>query len=148
MNDSERTELQARINRTIPLSEAMGYRIAELDEQHILVAAPLAPNINIHGSGFAGSIYSLGILTAWGMCAHLIDLAGIHAELVVARANIRYRLPIRGDILCRCEIMEEAAAAFIHDLTLKGRSRIVLEVSIGNGPAASIEATMHASLAN
>ena len=146
MSDSARAELQARINRSIPLSEAMGYRIAELDDRHILVAAPLAPNINIHGTGFAGSLYALGILTAWGICAHLLDLAGIDAELVVAKANIRYRVPIHGDIHCRCEISDEAAAAFLQDLTDKGRSRMVVEVAVGDRPAASIEATMHASL--
>jgi thioesterase domain-containing protein len=148
MNDRACSELQAKINRTIPLSEAMGYRITELDTCHITVSAPLAPNINIHGTGFAGSLYALGILTAWGLCAHLIEHAGIDANLVVAQANIRYRLPIQADILCRSEITDAEAAAFIEGLTAKGRSRIVVGVAIGDGPAASIEATMHASLKN
>lgn len=145
MSERERTELQSRINRSIPLSETMGYRITDLDQRHIAVRAPLAPNINIHGTGFAGSIYALGILAAWGLCAHLIDRAGIDAELVVAQASIRYRAPIHGDILCRCEISDEAAAAFINGLAAKRRSLITLEVAVGEGPAAVIEATMHAS---
>lgn len=148
MNDKALHELQAKINRTIPLSEAMGYRITELDDNHIVVVAPLAPNINIHGTGFAGSIYALGILTVWGLCAHLIERAGIDADLVVVQAGIRYRTPIRGEILCRCEILDEAAAAFVEGLAKQGRSRIVLEVAVGDGPAARIEATMHASLAH
>jgi thioesterase domain-containing protein len=147
MNDRARSDLQAKINRTIPLSEAMGYRITELDTRHIVVTAPLAPNINIHGSGFAGSIYALGILTAWGLCAHLIANAGINADLVVVEATIRYRAPVRGNILCRCEIADEVASAFISELSRKGRSQVVLQVPIGEVSAARIEAKMHASLA-
>jgi thioesterase domain-containing protein len=147
MNDKARSDLQAKINRRIPLSEAMGYRITELDASHIVVSAPLAPNINIHGTGFAGSLYALGILTAWGLCAHLIANAGIDADLVVVQASIRYRVPVRGDILCRCEILDDDAAAFVGALADTGRSRIVLEVAIGDGPAAKIEATMHANIA-
>jgi len=147
MSDKARTELQARINRSIPLSEAMGYRITELDDSHIAVSAPLAPNINIHGTGFAGSLYALGILAAWGLCAHLIARAGIDADLVIAQAAIRYRTPVRGDILCRCEVEGEAAKAFVEALREKGRSRIELKVAVGDGPAVRIEATMHASLA-
>ena len=53
------TQLQALINRSILLSEAMGYEIRALDARAITVGAPLAPNINIHGTGFAGSQYAL-----------------------------------------------------------------------------------------
>lgn len=138
--------LQAKINQSIPLSAAMGYRISELADTRILVTAPLAPNVNIHGTGFAGSIYAVGILTAWGLCAHLIERAGLDAELVVAEASIRYRAPIRGDIRCRCEAPDNTAQVFTGRLADKGRSRILLEVEVGDGPAATIDALMHASL--
>jgi len=147
MGDEARTRLQAKIHRSIPLSEKMGYRIAELGDNHITVAAPLAPNINIHGTGFAGSLYSLGVLAAWGLCAHLLARAGIDdADLVVAQANIRYRTPVRGEILCRCEIADTAARVFIEGLRKKGRSRIAVDVAVGEEPAARLEATMYASL--
>lgn len=147
MNDEATAPLQAKIHRTIPLSETMGYRITELGDNHITVAAPLAPNINIHGTGFAGSLYSLGVLAAWGLCAHLLARAGIeNADLVVAQANIRYRTPVRGEILCRCVIADEVARAFIAGLRNKGRSRIAVDVAVGEEPAARIEATMYASL--
>ncbi len=122
----------------------MGYRITELTDRRISVTAPLAPNRNIHGTGFAGSLYGLGMLAAWGLCAHIIARAGLDADLVVVEATIRYRAPVRGDIACHCSITDDAAQAFIDDLAAKRRARVALEVAIGDGPAAVIHAMMYA----
>ena len=126
------------------MSQAMGYRITELTDRRISVTAPLAPNRNIHGTGFAGSLYGLGMLAAWGLCAHIIARAGLDADLVVVEATIRYRAPVRGDIACHCSITEDAAQAFIDHLAAKRRARVALEVAIGDGPAAVIHAKMYA----
>lgn len=139
------TELQQRIHQAIPLSQAMGFRISGISDSGITVGAPLGPNINIHGTGFAGSLYALGILTAWGLCTHIIMQAGLEANLVVAEASIRYRAPVKDDIVCRCEARPESARSFVDDLSAQGRSRVMLEVVIGDGPAAVIQAEMHAS---
>ena len=139
------TELQQRIHQAIPLSQAMGFRISEISDAGITVEAPLGPNINIHGTGFAGSLYALGILTAWGLCTHIILRAGLEASLVVAEATIRYRTPVEDDIVCRCEAGSESARRFVDDLSAQGRSRLMLEVVVGDGPAAVIQAEMHAS---
>jgi hypothetical protein len=42
-------------------------------------------------------------------------------------------------------LTDAAAQAFVDDLAAKGRARTTLEVAIGDGPAAMIEAAMHAS---
>lgn len=136
--------LEARIHEGIPLSRAMHYRIAALDDTAIRVEAPLGPNVNVHGTGFAGSLYALGILTAWAMTAHLIERAGLHADLVVAEATIRYRRPVTGDIACDCTVEAQPAAAFVDQLGRDGRARLALTVSVGSGPAAVIDAQMHA----
>lgn len=144
MNAAPATDLQHRIHRFIPLSQAMGLRVTELGDTRITVEAPLAPNLNIHGTGFAGSLYAVAILAAWGLCTHLIDRAGLKADLVVAGASIRYRAPVQGDIVCHCAITEDAARTFVGDLAANGRARCSLEVTIGGGPAALLEASMHA----
>ncbi|MCB1725190.1 MAG: YiiD C-terminal domain-containing protein [Chromatiaceae bacterium] len=142
MNDI--AALESRIHSGIPLSRAMRFRICSLDGHAIRVEAPLEPNINVHGTGFAGSLYALGILTAWAMTAHVIARAGLDAELVVASATIRYRAPVTGDITCACDVEVPAAAAFVAALGGRGRARLALRVQIGAGPAAEIEAHMHA----
>ena len=144
MNSTAVANLQHRIHAGIPLSRAMGFRITELAETRIIVEAPLDPNINVHGTGFAGSLYALGILTAWGLAAHVIMHSGLVADLVVAEANIRYRAPLRKDIACRCTAPEEAVQAFVETLESRGQARLALEVVIGDGPAAVLQAEMHA----
>ena len=61
-------ELQQKIRTGIPLSETMEFEIAELTPNLIRVQAPLAPNVNVHGTGFAGSIYSIAVLAGWALC--------------------------------------------------------------------------------
>jgi thioesterase domain-containing protein len=138
--------LEQRIHDGIPLSRAMAFRIVALEDHAITVEAPLAENINVHGTGFAGSLYALGILTAWALCAHIIGRAGLQADLVVADATIRYHAPVCDDIRCRSTVSDSAAQAFVDTLRASGRARIGLEVAIGDPPVARIEATMHARL--
>jgi thioesterase domain-containing protein len=104
VNSEDAAALQREIHAGIPLSDAMGFEITELESTAIRVAAPLKPNINVHSMGFAGSLYALGILTGWGISRHLIRQRGLNAELVVAEASIRYRAPVRDDIECHCVV--------------------------------------------
>lgn len=146
MTSADAAALQHEIHAGIPLSQAMGFGITELDGHAISVAAPLAPNVNVHSTGFAGSLYALGILTGWGMVRHLIRRRGLNAELVVAEAGIRYRAPVRGDITCRCAVPQGQAEAFIVQLESEGRARLVIEVSIGRAGAVRLTATMAAKV--
>ncbi|MCM8854502.1 MAG: thioesterase domain-containing protein [Candidatus Thiodiazotropha sp.] len=143
MSESKAAALQVKINQTIPLSRAMGYQIQELDSRHIVVEAPLKPNVNIHGSGFAGSIYSLGALTAWALGSHIVDQAGLDVELVITEASIRYRTPIRESIHCLCRVSEKDRQHFVAKLLDQGKARLAVEVEIGKR-AVLMHATLHA----
>jgi thioesterase domain-containing protein len=133
--------LTRKIRRAIPLSEAMQFTIDYLQPGEIRVSAPLQPNINIHGTGFAGSIYSLAILTGWALCAHILDDAEIVADLVVGRAEIAYRAPVDGDLECRCSAGAEQREAFLQGLRERGKGRLALDISVGDVPQASLQAT-------
>lgn len=137
-------DLQQKIRSTIPLSESMQFGIDELTDHSILVRAPLAPNVNIHGTGFAGSIYSLAVLTGWAMVTHIVTSRSISCELVVSKAEIRYLRPVVGDIECRCEVADTVINQFIDYYENKGRSRIMLEIMVGDR-LATLNATYHIS---
>lgn len=122
----------------------MGYQILELDSRHIVVEAPLKPNVNIHGSGFAGSIYSLGALIAWALGSYIVDQAGLDAELVITEASIRYRTPIRESIHCFCRVSEDDRQHFVAKLHDQGKARFAVEVKIGKR-AVLMQATLHAT---
>lgn len=133
------------IHENIPLSEAMQFNIETLGDQSIVVAAPLSPNINIHGTGFAGSLYSLSALSAWSLTTHLVSQAGLQADVVMAKAEIRYRRPVQGEIRCFSECMPEVAASFIQHLSNTGRGRLSLMVEVGKSADVVFSASMIAS---
>lgn len=135
------TDLEQRIRRVIPLSEAMQFSIRQLSLDAIQVTAPLEPNINIHGTGFAGSIYSLGVLTGWALCAHIMAELGIEAELVVARAEIRYLKPVSGDLECSCACSAVQRESFRQGVAALGKGKLVLDVEVGADRQAVLQAT-------
>jgi thioesterase domain-containing protein len=140
------TTLQKKIHQSMPLSLAMGYQIVELDDLHIIVEAPLQPNINIHGTAFAGSIYSVGVLSAWALVYHVILKQGLDADLVISRAVIEYLSPVHGTIRCNCRLEIDQMQRFIDELVVSRRSRIEAVVNIGERPDAELLLGLHASL--
>lgn len=134
--------LEQKIRASIPLSEAMQFSIDSLSQDAIYVTAPLAPNINIHGTGFAGSIYSLAVLTGWALCAHIMDELDIDAELVVGSASIRYRMPVTTDLLCKCLCNESQRASFKQGIESRGKGKLVLDIEVGE--SAELQATFYA----
>ena len=133
--------LTRKIRSAIPLSDAMQFSIDHLDLDEIRVSAPLSPNINIHGTGFAGSLYSIAVLTGWALCTHIIDESEIDAELVVGRAEIAYRAPVVSDIECRCSASLEQREAFLLAFRERGKGKLLLDIAVGDLPQASLHAT-------
>ena len=133
------------IHENIPLSEAMQFSIEELTDQSISVVAPLSPNSNVHGTGFAGSLYSLAALSAWSLTTNLINQAGLHADVVMASAEIRYRRPVQSVIRCTCKCLPVVSTSFIHHLSRDGRARLSLMVEIGESADVVFSAAMIAS---
>jgi thioesterase domain-containing protein len=137
--DAAATQLQEKIHRTIPLSAAMQFSIIELNPYSIIVGAPLQPNINIHGTGFAGSLYSVAILTGWALSTHIMSLHDMAGELVVGKAEIKYRAPVTDDFICRAMVSETDSQIFQKDFESSGKARLNLTVDIGDGPNAVVQ---------
>ncbi|MCP4767088.1 MAG: DUF4442 domain-containing protein [Gammaproteobacteria bacterium] len=133
--------LTQKIRDAIPLSESMQFTIDSLSQQAIQVSAPLQPNINIHGTGFAGSIYSLAVLTGWALCTHIMDELAMDGELVVGKAEISYRAPLKADLECHCQATAEQRQSFLQQFHDQGKGRLALEVTIGELPQAILKAT-------
>ena len=133
--------LQQKIRASIPLSSAMQFSIAELGLDAIVVSAPLQANVNIHGTGFAGSIYSLAVLSGWALCMHIMDELDLDGDLVVGKAEIRYSSAVRGDLLCRTRVSSEQRESFARDFRGRGKAKLVLQVDVGDEPNAVLQAT-------
>ena len=138
--------LTQHIQENIPLSQTMQFEVLSLDADSIAssikVAAPLEPNINIHGTGFAGSLYSLAVLTAWGLTSVFVRESGVSADVVVSQAEIKYRKPVNTDIHCECICTIDVKTAFVEALRLKGKGKLALRVNIGTAGEALLNASM------
>lgn len=87
-------QLENTWHGTIPVSAFMGIRPLAFDGTEFRVGAPLAPNINLYQTMFAGSIYTLCTLCGWGMLWLQQQRAGVSGDIVLAQAEIRYRAPV------------------------------------------------------
>jgi thioesterase domain-containing protein len=128
-NKEAALQLEKLIHKTIPLGKAMDLHVIELTDNFISLQAPVAHNnINIHGTAFAGSIYSMCVLTGWGFMHMRLLKESIKADVVVAQAEIRYLKPINEKIFCRCEVKEEDYAEFSQRLLDAGKASIAVVV--------------------
>jgi thioesterase domain-containing protein len=58
----ELAELERYLHQHIPLSEAMQVSVVEVHPEHVVLSAPLAPNINHRETVFGGSASAVAIL--------------------------------------------------------------------------------------
>src|SRR5262245_66399410 len=95
-------ELLSTWRREIPLAAAIGIETTGYDGGELRVRAPLDANRNVHGTAFAGSLFSVCVLTGWGSTWLALELAGLRGQIVVSESRIRYRKAVAGEIACRC----------------------------------------------
>lgn len=123
-------ELERTLHRDIPLSRAMGIRVAGYDGTSLQLAAPLEPNTNHKSTAFGGSLYSLAVLCGWGLLHLKLHEAGLHQHIVIQESSIRHLLPVTGELLASCRVEPQALQRFMHTLEKHDRARIALETEM------------------
>jgi thioesterase domain-containing protein len=123
-------ELELTWHRDIPLAAAMNIRVAGYDGHTLTVRAPLPPNRNLHGTAFAGSLFSTCVLTGWGAIWLALRQRELTGAIVVADSKIHYRKAVAGDLVCRCTPDTDALHAGLEQLATAGRASFELVCSI------------------
>ena len=117
-------ELQAYLHERIPLSHAMAVSVIAVEDDEVVLEAPLAPNINHRDTVFGGSAASLATLAAW--CLLHARLDG-RARLVIQHQTMAFHQPITGTFRARAELDEpQAWERFERALARKGRARMTV----------------------
>ena len=98
------SELATTWQQTIPISQYMQLEIDAFDGNRLVCKAPLPPNINLHQTMFAGSIYSLATLTGWGMLYLQLRQHGLAGDQVLADASINYLRPVAQQPSAQCSL--------------------------------------------
>ncbi len=124
-------ELEAYLHAQIPLSRAMGVRVGAADVDHVLLHAPLAPNINHHETVFGGSVSALAILSAWSLVHLRLTAEGVASSVVIQRNSIDYERPVIGAFSAHSSLESVTAwERFRHILQRKGRARIAVQSKV------------------
>jgi thioesterase domain-containing protein len=94
--------------------------------------APLAPNLNDKGTGFAGSLATLATLAGWAVATLLAEgVVGGPCEVAVFKSEIRYLAPVTGDFYVLVPVpAEEITQAFGLELQERSRAKLALTAAI------------------
>jgi thioesterase domain-containing protein len=103
----------------------MQLRVHSYDGARLVLAAPLAPNINDKGCAFGGSLVSLLTLAGWGLLVLRLRGERRSCDVYVQDSHVRYLAPLWGDFIAEAHLGEgESWTAFSAALTARGRARI------------------------
>ena len=123
-------ELQETWAREIPLANALAIEVDSCTPEEIVVRAPLAPNRNLHGTAFAGSLFAVCVLTGWGAAWRALKARAAEGLIVVADSRIRYRRAVTGDLFCRCRPDADDIEQRLAGLAASGRASLPLLCTI------------------
>lgn len=136
-------ELQATLDREIPMSTQMGIRVHEGGLAGLVMRLPLNPNRNHQQTAFAGSLNALCTIAGWGYVFLLLRKLGRQGNIVIHRSNIKYLQPVTAsEIHAHCRAVTPAESQyFVEMLDDKGQAKLELAVEIAGceGPAVSFK---------
>ena len=114
----------------IPLSRAMDVSVVSASAEEVVLSAPLAPNINVHGTMFGGSAATLALLAAWSVLHLRLEAEGIANQLVIHRTEMEYLLPVAGGAQALARLGADGWEAFVHMLERRGRARLSVTAEV------------------
>ncbi|PCI43305.1 MAG: thioesterase [Moraxellaceae bacterium] len=134
--------LQALYDAEISLVEPMQLKVVSFVDDSLTVRAPLECNKNHHGTAFGGSLYCGLLLAGWGHVHLLLEEAGLKADIVVSKAEIKYRLPVAQDFEAYTVAPKaEFKQRFLEGVGKKGRGKLELtsRVDVDGKQAAALK---------
>ena len=117
------------LHEQIPITRAMGLRVAGCDAEGFAVEAPVALNSNHLRTAFGGSINAVATLAGYGFL--WLELNEAAAHVVVAESSIRFLRPIRERIYGVCLPPSAGKLSeFRAQFAQKKKARITLRVHV------------------
>ena len=119
------------LDSEIPLTSAMQVSVGQYDGSSLAIEAPLSPNRNHKATAFGGSLYSLSVVSCWGLLLLRLWQEEFDCEIVIQKASANYFLPVGERIVAVCELSDERAwQRLTSQIARRGRGRIALESEI------------------
>ena len=133
-------QLQEVLNTEIPLTNDIGIQVGEHTDLSLTLHAPLENNINHKCTAFGGSIYSVSVLSGWGLIYLLLKQHNLSGHIVIQESHTKFIKPVATDITAICSFKStQQYEKFLKMYKRKGIARISLEAKIEcNGEIAVI----------
>jgi thioesterase domain-containing protein len=126
--------LRSKLASEIPVTLHLGLEVLAHDEDGLILAAPLAKNVNHEGTAFAGSVNAVATLAGWGWVWLALKAAGQPGHVVLQDSKVRHLAPIDQDF--RAYALQPSIAAverLLDAVRRHGRGRIGLTVEVRGG---------------
>jgi len=123
--------LQEVFNAEIPLTRSIGLKVEHCTNQSLTLSAPLENNINHKCTAFGGSIYSVSVLSGWGLIYLLLKQHNLSGHIVIQESHTKFIKPVDTDITSKCSFeSSQQCNKFIKMYDRKGVARINLQAKI------------------
>lgn len=125
--------IETHLRNTQTPAKALGIRVHEFDETqgtYLALEAPLRCNTNVHQTAFAGSLFSIGVLSSFYLARQYMQTQGILPQyrLVARSATIRYRRPVTSQTIIAKSVLPDQDAftleAFCEQLERTGKATL------------------------
>ncbi|MCP5409284.1 MAG: YiiD C-terminal domain-containing protein [Chromatiaceae bacterium] len=123
--------LTQTLHEEVPLTRQMGVRVVGYDGISLSATADFGPNVNIHGTAFGGSQFSICAVAGWALLHLKYEAAGLEVLSVLGDASIKYFLPVKGEIRALCRLPEDGTfEPFMKRVGNRERAAITLVTEI------------------
>lgn len=126
-------QVRHKLRSQVPLIAHMGVDLVSWDGASVIVEAPLAPNLNTHGTAFGGSLYNVAAMTGWSAVHLTLMDAGHRPSVWVAKGEIDYKAPVRGTLRGVATVTDDSRQQLLEAYQTKGRAKITIDVLIREG---------------
>ena len=106
----------------------MGLEVLSYDNHVLTTRAPLFLNTNIHDTAFAGSLYAIEAMTAWGVLYLEIVSAELEASIIHAHGDINFAKTIQEDIVAQSDFSQLTHC--INELRDNGKTRMSISTQV------------------
>lgn len=128
MIDEKFKEHVPMLEGTIQIIKAMGIHIEEMQDRHVKVVLPLAPNINHIGTMYAGSLFTVGEYLGGPMFVASFDYTKYYP--IVKTMSIQYRRPATTDVTVEASLSAEAVDAVQKEADEKGKADWKMDLEV------------------
>jgi thioesterase domain-containing protein len=137
-DDEQLREIEAFFYEKIPLTRAMGIRVAWYDGAQLKLTAPIELNHNHLGTAFGGSLSAIATLAGYGLL--WLELHDHTCHLVIRRSSLSFQRPVRREIVAICRLPgQEQLRAFKNKFAQEHKARISLDVTIEEEGLVAVE---------